>query len=351
MQQLTLGLLAIGAGLVVGVALFVPFVAIAYRRRGRLSPGRILLWVAAVIYFWAIWAYTLLPLPETADISCVSPSLNVFAFVDDLSGALSRGHLLTDPAFLQLALNVVLFVPLGFFLRVLGGRGILVALAVGLAVSALIETTQVTGVWGIYPCAYRMFDVDDLLTNTLGAVIGSLIALIVPARHRGFVKVADPGAPRPVTKWRRFLAMLSDYLGAFFVAATLAIGTQLLLIVVGADELVQAGILASLVGTAGAALLWLVVTLASGQTIGDLAVRLEYRGGPLPEMLARFVRWLAGVGGYILLGAVPWGLSGIVTSVYLLAALIALFTTRAGRGLPGLASRRELVDDRTPVEE
>ncbi|WP_454115939.1 VanZ family protein [Microbacterium aurum] len=54
---------------------------------------------------------------------------------------------------LQLALNVLLFVPLGFFIRVLGGRGVVVALLAGLGVSLVIETTQLTGVWGLYPSA------------------------------------------------------------------------------------------------------------------------------------------------------------------------------------------------------
>ena len=59
------GLLAVIAGAVVAVLAFVPFVAISYRRRGRLTLGRSLLWVGAAVYFWAIWTYTLIPVPET----------------------------------------------------------------------------------------------------------------------------------------------------------------------------------------------------------------------------------------------------------------------------------------------
>ena len=65
------GAIAIGIGVLVGIGLFVPFVAISYRRRGRLSPVRLLMWLAALIYFWAIWTYTLLPLPEPSSIRCV----------------------------------------------------------------------------------------------------------------------------------------------------------------------------------------------------------------------------------------------------------------------------------------
>lgn len=49
----------------------------------------------------------------------------------------------------------------------------------GTSGSLLIETTQYTGLWGIYDCGYRAADVDDLLTNTAGALVGALVAPIV----------------------------------------------------------------------------------------------------------------------------------------------------------------------------
>lgn len=57
---------------------------------------------AALVYFWAIWTYTLLPLPDAGDYRCAGVNLDVWAFLSDLGSARS----LTDPAVLQLALNV-----------------------------------------------------------------------------------------------------------------------------------------------------------------------------------------------------------------------------------------------------
>ena len=136
---------AIGLGVLVGTALFVPFVAVSYRRRGRLTLGRSLLWAAALVSFLAIWTYTLLPLPDAGTYACAGVNLDVTAFIGDLRSARS----VTDFAALQLALNVLLFLPLGFFLRALGGRGILVGLLVGFGVSLVVETTQLTRVWGL----------------------------------------------------------------------------------------------------------------------------------------------------------------------------------------------------------
>ena len=333
---------AIGLGVLVGTALFVPFVAISYRRRGRLTLGRSVLWAAALVYFLAIWTYTLLPLPDGADYRCAGVNLDVFAFIDDLRSA----HSLTDFAVLQLALNVLLFLPLGFFLRVLGGRGILVAFVTGLGVSLVIETTQLTGVWGLYPCAYRVFDVDDLLTNTTGAVLGSLLALVVPRRLRGSETVDAAALPHPVTRGRRLLAMVCDGLGSLLVGGAVAIGVQVVLEYVVRDRAaVLDGTLAQAAANLVPIVIWGAMVLATGRTVGDAAVELRYRGGPVPEPLARPLRFLGGIGGYLLLSLLPGGWAAL-SGFFAVASLIATFATRRGRGLPGLLSGQDVVDAR-----
>ncbi|MDN3312028.1 VanZ family protein [Microbacterium oryzae] len=345
-QQVLLGTLAIGAGVVVGVALFIPFVIISYRTRGRLSARRLLVSFTALVYFCAIWTYTLLPLPAPEAIICSGTNLNPLAFVDDIAGALARpGTTLTDPAVLQLVLNVALFAPLGFFLRVLAGRRILAAVLMGLAVSALIEATQLTGVWGLYPCAYRVFDVDDLLTNTTGAALGSLAALIVPARLVRPRSDADADAPRPVTRVRRLLAILCDGIGHVIVAFVVAVGVRAGLIYGLQDDKLALGPLPGVVGGVTAALIWLVLILVSGQSVGDFAVQLRYSGSPLPRPIAHTLRALGGVTGYALLSLLPDPLS-LSANVLAIVSLVLVFTTRDARGLPGVLSGQQLSDAR-----
>ncbi|GAA0489316.1 VanZ family protein [Microbacterium aurantiacum] len=346
-DQITLGILAIVLGTLVGVVLFVPFVAISYRRRGGLSLGRSLLWAAALVYFLAIWTYTLLPLPDPDAIRCVGTNLDPLALVDDVRTAVGRSdNPWFDPLALQLLLNVLLFVPLGFFLRVLGGRGILTALLVGLGLSAFIETTQLTGVWGLYPCAYRVFDVDDMLTNTTGAVVGSILSLVVPRRHRGMAQAPDADQPRPVTRGRRVIAMLCDVLGIILAISVVGTATQLWLqFVVGDRQAVLDGGIADAVSTVVPPLAWLVVILVTGRSIGDLAVQLRYRGGPLPAPLARVLRWAGGVSGWVLLGYLPgWGQLGAL--LFAAVSIVLVFTTARGRGLPGILSGMRLEDAR-----
>lgn len=73
-------------------------------------------------------------------------------------------------AFDQMTLNVLLFVPLGAMLMFWGRRTAGQAALIGYGVSLLIEGSQL--LW-----ANRIFDVDDLITNTTGTALGWLGAL------------------------------------------------------------------------------------------------------------------------------------------------------------------------------
>lgn len=344
------GLLAVGAGAVVAVLAFVPFVAISYRRRGGLTLLRTAAWAGAAVYFWAIWTYTLIPLPESDDYRCRGVNLRPFEFVDDIRAAVAvSGRYLTDPVVLQVALNVLLFLPLGFFLRVLGGRGILIAGLAGLTISAVIETTQLTGVWGLFPCAYRVFDVDDLIANTSGALLGSVLAFAVPAQHRGVQKTPDAEKPRPVTRRRRVLGIVCDVVGIWLVGFAVGVVVQAVIsLALGEAATFATDEVASGVGTVVSAGLWLGVVLTTGRSIGDIATRVRFTDGVLPRWVARPLRFVTGAGAFTVLSALPapWSLSALVLGV---ATVALLFVWRDGRGLTGWLGRRRLVDDRAAV--
>jgi len=346
-EQAVLGALAIGIGVLAGIALFVPFVSVSYRRQGRLSLLRLLMWFAALVYFWAIWAYTLLPLPEPDAIRCVGMVTDPMEMVRDVQKAITApGSTLTHPALLQLAFNVLLFVPLGFFVRVLFGRGVVTTMLVGFGLSLFIETTQLTGVWGIYPCAYRFFDVGDLITNTSGVLLGAVFALVVPRARRGLSKAADALQPRPVTRGRRALAMLCDGLGFFLTSATVSVAVKLFIAVVLQERVgVRESAVAELAGTGGAAALWLAVTLITGQSVGDAAVQLRYAGSRRPSVVARVLRWLGGVAGLSAIGLFG-GFFDALSGALLFVACVLFFFTRLGRGLPGILSGQQLADAR-----
>ena len=119
-DQGTNAIAALVLGSVVAVLLFIPVAAVQYRRDGRLGAGDLMVLVGAAVYGVSLWTYTLLPLPDVGDYACQHAQTQVMAFADDIRRAAERGgyaglgtpsELLRNQAFLQVVLNVVLFLP------------------------------------------------------------------------------------------------------------------------------------------------------------------------------------------------------------------------------------------------
>lgn len=154
---------------VASVALTLPILAYLYHRDGRLRFGSVASTYLAVLYALGLACFTLYPLPSGAagpGISYGIPwQLNPLAPVGDIA----REGFAAVP---QILFNVVFFVPLGFIAGRMLRLRLVPSLALGLATSLLIEAAQGTGLFGVYPYAYRTADVDDLIYNTTGAALG-----------------------------------------------------------------------------------------------------------------------------------------------------------------------------------
>lgn len=93
--------------------------------------------------------------------------------------------------FLPAAMNLAICIPIGALLVGYVDRA-QAALAAGLSLSLLIELTQLTGTWAIFPCAYRKFDADDLILNALGVLLGFVAARRLPLVARDRVPLVAP---------------------------------------------------------------------------------------------------------------------------------------------------------------
>ena len=149
--------------------LSVPVLVALYRRDGWLPLTTVFAVYASILYAAGLVCFTLYPLP-TGDAGPgitygVPPILDPLNFVRDIAEGGVR-------AVFQLLFNIVLFVPLGFIARTLLKLKLPLMLALSFAATCLIETAQFTGLSGAYLFAYRTFDVDDLICNTLGSLIG-----------------------------------------------------------------------------------------------------------------------------------------------------------------------------------
>jgi glycopeptide antibiotics resistance protein/uncharacterized RDD family membrane protein YckC len=207
------------------LALFVPVAIVLYRRHGVMSNWRTLSLYGFLYYLLTAFFLTIVPLPAASVDVCVKfagfaqPQLvpgNTFGDIWKESGhQASFGALvLHNSAVWETGLNVLLLVPLGVFLRYHFRRGFWVTAGIGLAVSLFFELTQYTGLWGIYQCPYRLADVDDLIVNTGGAMLGWWISGPL-ARWLPTLDTLDDQAlaRRPVPLGRRLLALLLDVVG------------------------------------------------------------------------------------------------------------------------------------------
>ncbi|MGW4469987.1 VanZ family protein [Nonomuraea sp. NPDC004354] len=306
--------------------LLLPFVSRQYGRFGRIGRWSGFVTAMLVLYACGVVAFTLFPLPEVTPDFCAirqslaTPRWQPLSSVQDVIRENAGQGLfaaLYSRSMLQIVFNVALFVPLGFLLRYRQRLGLPRTLLISFAGSLAIELTQLTGLWGLYPCAYRLFDLDDLIINTAGAGLGW--ALGVPAARL----LPDPW-PAPVpdlappTIGRLTLAMLLDGVVWFFASplfGLLAVQAHRLLTggPMPADALLR-DLLPGLSYAVTGLVIFILIPAAreDGATPGRASVHVTFRdaqtGRPAPA-LRRLARsgapYLALLAGAVVGSAVP----------------------------------------------
>lgn len=363
MSRVLPAVLAVFGGAALAFVLLTPFVYRSYRKRGELGFGAMLLAFSSLVYGLALVAYVLFPVPTIDDAWCAAhqalthPQLNPLQFLDDIAKERARGAggLLMNPAVQQAVFNVFLFVPLGAYLRHYTRRNPALIVLAGFGISLLIETTQLTGNWFLFECPYRLFDVDDLLTNTVGTAVGLLLApaLRLIDRPRPGVVV---DAPRPVTTRRRLLGMLIDFVSVTVLGGAFGVLANLITVTTSDQWLYESagGRFFQVVLTTWlpAVVLLALPALSRRQaTIGQLSVRLRRvapAGGPVRRRMV--IALLTGTFGYyVVTGLATYvealdGLGGLLQ----LGAVVFAWRPKTHPGLSGLLSGLRMTDDREP---
>lgn len=357
-------------GLGLFAVLLLPIVVIQVRRYGDLNGRRLLGAAGLSVYAVALVAYTLLPLPPRSAAWCAAhggghgATLRPFHSWDDIRTATAGVGLratLLHRVTLQVVFNVVLFVPLGVWCRRFFQRGLVAATAIGLAVSLAIESTQGTGVWGLYPCSYRFADVDDLITNTTGAFLGAAAAWLflfwMPQSSR---LAAARLHRRPVTVRRRWTAMGLDALVVTGGVVVTAMAVRVGLLAAGRPAPVTP-LPGEVLAAALVPLVLLVLVPASlgdGASIGQRLLWLTPRWRRSSAGWRRWLRALMSVGPG-LAAVVPAtvgpagarGPAAVAAVVVVVVSGAAAVGTAGHRGLSGALAGAEVVDARTGPDE
>lgn len=271
----------------VAAAMAIPYAIFQYHKYGAILGLRVLIVYSFILYMMCAYFLTILPLPpieEVAHYTWNPVDLKPLECWTDIYHYSSL--VLTDPSTWLPAMresvvyvtvfNVLLLFPLGVYLHYYFRRNWWQTVLIAFCISLSFELIQLSGLFGIYPRPYRLFQVDDLINNTFGAWLGYLLtplfSFFLPSRQRLDEESYRKG--EHVTIFRRGAALVVDwvilYLAFSFVSNILGIqGVEHLTVLSFERKLQMAvyivGILAYFVA---------LPNLLRGRTPGMLVVRI-----------------------------------------------------------------------------
>ncbi|MGL4773620.1 MAG: VanZ family protein [Clostridium sp.] len=186
---------------------YIIYISIKYKG---ISKFKAFIIYSFIFYGMTAFLLTMLPLPVVdKQVYSQTSQLMPFNFIRDIAKEANIDafnvkavfQVLTGRAFLQVFFNVILTIPLGVYIRYLFKKDIKTTVLICFLASLFVEVTQLTGIFGLYEHPYRLFDVDDLMLNTLGGVVGFYIEpifkLVLPSlseidnKYENFDKLAS----------------------------------------------------------------------------------------------------------------------------------------------------------------
>lgn len=207
-----------------------PYIIYQYRKYGSILFMKALIVYSFILYLLTVYFLVILPLPQIKDVINYKGDylqLIPFNFVNDfinksnfvLNNPSTYIDALKSSSFYNTFFNIIMTIPFGIYLRYYFGLNFKKTLLYSFLLSLFFEFTQLTGLYGIYPRPYRIFDVDDLMTNTLGGSIGylltPLICTILPSRESLEEKAYEKG--KEISYFRRFIAISIDFIFSSFL--------------------------------------------------------------------------------------------------------------------------------------
>ncbi|AMC93937.1 hypothetical protein AOC36_08040 [Erysipelothrix larvae] len=229
-HNIYVGILIFG---VTALVLTIPYLAFNYYKYGSIVWNRAFLVYAFIFYAICAYFMVILPLPSVEDVSNMTgPTMQLMPFsvlFDLFTHSVLR---ILDPStywpalkqgvFTQPIFNLLLTVPFGIFMRYLFNLDYKKTVLCSFLCALFFELTQLSGLYGIYPRPYRLFDVDDLMLNTLGGMMGYAIAPLFKVlfiSKETMINTAQSRASH-VSILRRFVALSVD---RFIVSVSLSV--------------------------------------------------------------------------------------------------------------------------------
>lgn len=209
----------------------VPILLFEYHKYGSFSKTKGFVFYTFVFYMLCAYFLVILPLPDRDLVTShyrdmIQPI--PFRFIADffketvlvINKPASYLPALLQGVVLQPIFNVVMVLPFGIYMRYFFKKSFKQTLILSFLLSLFFELTQLSGLYGIYPGPYRLFDVDDLMMNTLGGVVGYSLAPALTAffPSRDDLDYSARTHSQYVSLVRRFMSFIVDHALIIFVS-------------------------------------------------------------------------------------------------------------------------------------
>lgn len=170
--------------------LTIPFLIHQYRKFGSIPMLKSFCFYSMILYLICAYFLIMLPLPsieKVASMTGPTSQLVPFQFIKDIMATVSFKitnitdviNIFKHSTIYTIMFNIVLTLPFGVYLRYIFKKKWYHTIIYTFLLSLFFELTQLSGLYGIYPRAYRLFDVDDLMINTIGGLIGHIITPLI----------------------------------------------------------------------------------------------------------------------------------------------------------------------------
>lgn len=214
----------------------IPFILYNYHKYGSIHWFKTLIIYTFILYLITIFFLVILPLPKVEEVlKNTGPYINLkpFKFVSDflketsfvLTDSKTYLNAIKEPCFYVVIFNIFMTIPFGMYLHYYFQCNFKKITIYTFLLSLFFELTQVTGLYFIYPNPYRLCDIDDLILNTLGGVIGFLIMKFfkrfLPTREKLDEEALEEG--KKVSGLRRITVFFLDIIIVFILLGIIKI--------------------------------------------------------------------------------------------------------------------------------
>lgn len=195
----------------------IPFILHQYHKYGSINKLRVLIIYSFILYLICVYFLAIFPLPSKNEVILSKDyQLVPFKFILDIFNRCGEYKVILsfiqDSSVYTVLFNILMFMPFGMYLRYYFKCNLKKTVLICFMFSLFLELTQLTGLYFIYSRPYRLFDVDDLMINTLGGLIGYFIVKLfmkfLPSRDIIDLDSLEEG--KKVSGLRRFTRFCLD---------------------------------------------------------------------------------------------------------------------------------------------